>query len=152
MRFLSVLRSRQGKPLGDEAMRLPLEKLCEKYEILLLYLFGSYATGNATSLSDLDLAYVAEKKLDPSRLLAFLGELQDLFEEEAVDLVDLRKAPLPLAHRVFKEGRCLYIREQKTKIAFETRIEALYCDTEPLRRESFNALLRRIEDGSFGDR
>lgn len=81
-----------------------------------------------------------------------MKELQDIFEEEALDLVDLKKAQIPLIHRIFKEGRCLYARDFKTKIDFETQMESRYFDTETLRKEYFSTLRKRLENGSYGYR
>ncbi len=146
MRFLPVLKTRKGKPLNFTAFDSKIEKLCEKYKIDLFYVFGSYASGKTGLLSDLDLAYFAEHKVDESQ---FLPELQQLFEEEAIDLVNLKSAPLPLIHRILK-GKCLYARSIKVKIEFETHVDALYFDTAPLRKEYFTHMMKRIEHGTFG--
>jgi len=146
MRFLPVLKTRKGKPINFAALDSRIEKLCTKYNIDLFYVFGSYAGGNTTALSDLDLAYYSKKKVAESSLL---GELQDLFEEEAIDLVDIRNASLPLRHRIFK-GKCLYASSIQVKIEIETRAEAEYFDTAPLREEYFEKMRERINCGAFG--
>ena len=53
---------------------------------------------------------------------------------------------------MLKEGKCLYARDLRAKIEHESRWETLYLDAEPLRREHFEALRKRLENGSFGDR
>lgn len=146
MRFLPVLKTRKGKPINFTALDSKIEKLCKKYKIDLLYLFGSYATKSTGTLSDLDLAYYSQHKV---KELDFLAELQELFEEEAIDLVNLKNAPLPLIHRVLK-GKCLYASSIKVKIEFESHAESLYFDTAPLRKEYFTHMMERIEHGTFG--
>lgn len=152
MRFLATLKTREGRPLNLENLEPLIAEVCEKHGLSLFYLFGSYASGQTSKLSDLDVAVLCEQGLELANLLDLIGELQEIFEEEAVDLVDLRKAPLTLIHRVLKEGICLYARDLRTKIENEVRWESLYLDTEPLRRESFEALERRLTDGTFGNR
>jgi len=156
MRFLKVLKTREGRPLNFEELEPLIAEICKRYRLSLFYIFGSYfgsyTFGRASRLSDLDVAVLPEPELELDELLNLIAELQEIFEEEAVDLVDLRKAPLTLIHRVLKEGKCLYARDLRTKIEHESRWETLYLDTEPLRREYFKALERRLEDGSFGDR
>ncbi len=152
MRFLKVLKSREGKPVNFEKTELKIKDIAERLNILLLYIFGSYASNNAGKLSDLDIAFLAERKFNLDDTLLLTNELQDVFEEEAIDLVDLSKAPLTLIHRVFKEGKCLYARDLRTKIEFESKKENLYYDTEPLRKEYFDALKRRINNGTYGHR
>ena len=152
MRFLKVLKSREGQAIDLGGIELKVKGLSERFNILLLYIFGSYAYDNANVLSDLDVAFLPERKFNMDKILSLIGELQDIFEEEAVDLVDLSQAPLTLIHRVFKEGKCLYACDLRTKIEFESRKENLYYDAEHLRKEYFDALKRRIKDGTYGDR
>lgn len=152
MRFIKVLKSREGQAINFGEIELKVKDLSERFNILLLYIFGSYATNNANVLSDLDIAFLPENKFNVDRILSLIGELQDIFEEEAIDLVDLSQAPLTLIHRVFKEGRCLYAHDLRTKIEFESRNENLYYDAEYLRKEYFDALKRRIKDGTYGYR
>lgn len=152
MRFLRVLKSREGRPIDFNNVEAPIEALCHKYGLLLLYVFGSYARAEAGKLSDLDIAILPETGFPSHDLVDIIADLQDLFQEEAIDLVDLREAPLTLIHQVLKKGKCLYARDLATKIEHEVRWEKLYFDTEPLRRERFAALERRLRDGTFGRR
>ncbi len=146
MRFLRVLKTRRGKPIDFAASEPKIEKLCRKYKVNLFYVFGSYAGGNPGTLSDLDLAYYSKHKV---KELEFLAELQELYEEEAIDLVNLKKTPLPLIHRVLK-GKCIYASDIKVKIEFETHADALYFDTARLRKEYFTHMMERIKHGTFG--
>lgn len=152
MRLLRVLKSRSGKNIDFKETEFKINSICKSYGIKLLYIFGSYAFNNASSLSDLDIAYLSGKRLELDNFLSLLGELQETFEEEAIDLVDLSNAPLTLTHRVLREGICIYAEDLRTKIEFETKYETLYFDTVPLRKEYFQNLIRRIEDGTFGYR
>jgi predicted nucleotidyltransferase len=152
MRFLKVIKSRDGEAIDFEEIEPKIREVCRELDIALLYLYGSYALGVAHKLSDLDVGFLPKRTFDLDATLRLLDKLQEIFEEEAVDLVDLSKAPLTLIHRVLKEGRCLYGKDLRTKIEFETRQETLYWDTEPLRRDYFKGLERRIKDGTFGYR
>jgi len=152
MRFFKVMKSRNGKMINLNEIKPKINEVCQKFNIILLYLFGSYATGEAYGLSDLDIGFFPYKKFDLDKVLSLSSKLQDIFEEEAIDLVDLSRAPITLIHRVIKEGRCLYGKDLRRKIEFEIKNEAFYYDTEPLRKEYFGALERRIIDGTFGYR
>jgi len=152
MKFLKVLKSRNGRPIQFDEVEPKIERICQKYDIGLLYLFGSYAVGEATGLSDLDVGILPDGKFTLDDLLHLTSDLQEVFEEEAIDVVDLRKAPPTLIHRVLRHGRCLYARDLRMKIENEARWQTLYMDTEPLRRERFEALKRRLQDGTFGTR
>ena len=150
--FLNVQQTRAGKPLDVIQVEPLIKQLSEQYRLLLCYVFGSYASDNASTLSDLDIAVLAEHELTLKELLDLTEGFQEIFEEEAIDLVDLRKIPLTLAHRVLRDGKCLFARDLSTRIEHEMRWETLYFDAEPLRKESFEALTERLDNGTFGHR
>lgn len=139
MRLLRVIKTRKGKPLNLAELEPKVASLCKKFKITLLYLFGSYAKGNPGPLSDIDIAYLASKKVD---ILELLPELQKLFGDEAVDAVDLYQAPPALVHQILKKGKCLYAKDLRTKITFETERECEYFDTAPLRKTYFSYMLK----------
>ncbi|MDP3640381.1 MAG: nucleotidyltransferase domain-containing protein [Nanoarchaeota archaeon] len=146
MRFIRTLMSRKGKPLDVSQLEPAIKNICKRYRLELFYVFGSYATGKPGPLSDVDVAYFPSKDIDVIQLLI---DLQKIFAEEAMDLIDLRKAPPALVHRVLK-GRCLYAKNLRTKIQFETHAECTYYDTAPLRRLYFQKMLERIKHGTYG--
>jgi len=147
MRFARVLKSRGGKPLDLEEIKGKIAELCKRYGIDLFYIFGSYATNNPHKSSDVDVAYLAEGKVDEPSLI--IG-LQEIFEDEGIDLVNLKHASLPLIHRILRDGKCLYSSSAEKRVNFETRAEVLYWDTKWLREEYFRKMLERIENGTFG--
>lgn len=147
MRFLKVLKSREGKPLDFEEVGKRAAGLCRRFGINLFYIFGSYAGETADKLSDVDVAYLAGGKVDELKLIA---ELQEIFEDEAIDLVNLRRAPPPLVHRILKDGRCLYASSSGARVDFEVIAEAVYWDTKWLREDYLKRMVERIENGTFG--
>lgn len=147
MKFLRTLQSRKGKLVNLSQLEPGIGRLCQKFGLNIFYLFGSYASGKADILSDIDIAYLPGKRVDTLKLLE---ELQTIFEEEAIDLVDLRTAPPALTHRVLKNGKCLYAKDLRTKILFEMGKENEYYDTAYLRRIHLNKMLERIKNDTFG--
>lgn len=152
MRFVDVKKSREGKSINFNKIKPEIGKLAEKFNLKLVYIYGSYAFNNAGKLSDVDIAVLAKDSLSLNRELELLEALQEIFEDEAIDLVDLTRVPLTLIHRILKEGRCIFASDLSTRIDFEVRNEHLYYDTQPLRREYFESLKRRIKNGTFGNR
>jgi len=150
--FLTVQQTRAGQPLDFIQVEPLIQQLSEHFRLLLCYVYGSYAANNASTLSDLDIAVLADHELTLKELLDLTERLQIIFQEDAIDLIDLRKVPLTLIHRVLRDGRCLFARDLGTKIEHEMRWETLYFDAEPLRRASFEALEKRLENGTFGHR
>ncbi len=147
MKFIRSLLTRRGKPIDFSLIERQIMNICKKYHLDLFYVFGSYAKGTTTLLSDVDIAFYARRKVDE---LDLCGELMNLFGEEAIDLVDLHKAPVALVHRVLKEGKCLYATDVKVKIEFECRMESEYFDTQWMREEYFEQMIGRIENGTYG--
>lgn len=151
MRFYSVLKSREGKPIDFKKIEKNVKEICKKFEISLFYIYGSYVKGNPWKMSDIDLAYLSEKNFSWEEESKLIEYLEENFEDEAIDLVNLKNAPLTLIHRVLKEGRCLYASDLKTKIDFETRKESEYFETEWMRKEYFERMIKKIENGSIWD-
>jgi hypothetical protein len=100
-------------------------------------------------LSDIDVAYLPEKDFDKE--IELIEKLEEIFEDEAIDIVNLKRVPLTLIHRILKEGKCLYAKDLKTKIEFETEKENEYLDTYYIRNEYFEKMKEKIENGSFWD-
>ena len=68
----------------DEIKRIVVP-IAEKYDVDRVFLFGSYARGNANAASDLD--FVIDKgRLSGLRFAGMLGDLQDHFDKN-VDLL-----------------------------------------------------------------
>ena len=147
MKLIRVLMTRNGKLINFSTVEKEIFSICKRYHINLLYVFGSYATGKTTSLSDLDIAFYSEKKVNQIELLQ---TLQHLFQEEAIDLVNLEKAPSHLIHRILRDGKCLFASDIKIKISFETEKENEYFDSRWMRQDYFKAMKKRIEHGTYG--
>lgn len=71
------------------------------------YLFGSYASGDAGPESDLDLAVLLPKSVEPVFLWELSGELADL-AGIPVDLVDLLGASTVMQYQVITTGKRLW--------------------------------------------
>ena len=151
MRFYSVLKSREGKPIDFKKVEKNVKEICKNFKISLFYIYGSYVRGNPWKMSDIDLAYLSQKNLSWEKESKLREELEEIFEDEAIDLVNLKNAPLTLIHRILKEGKCLYAVDLRTKIDFETKKESEYLETEWMRKEYFEKMIKKIENGSIWD-
>ncbi len=91
--------------VSDLVDRLLADPLVEPRRVAGVWLFGSFARGEARAESDVDLAILCEAPLDLDRLV-----LMDRLARAAgrdVDLIDLARAPPALAWEVVTTGRLL---------------------------------------------
>ena len=99
-------------------------------EVMVLWLYGSHAKGNAGPHSDWDLAVA----FDPVKLVDSLDnrlrpELLALDWQRALGLaegqlsvVDINQAPIPLAFAIVDANRVLFCRDQGRRLTEEARI------------------------------
>jgi uncharacterized protein len=128
-------------------------RLAEEDEVLFAYLFGSDGRGNPGPLSDVDIAVFAhpERAEDLWRLrLRLIGVVTETLRTDEVDLVILNEANVSLCYQVLESKRILFSRDEARRMAFEARTVQLYLDAEPLRRRSWDALVKRIQEGRYG--
>jgi len=89
----------------QDAVKKVREVLMADERILAAYLFGSTAKGLRQPISDIDVAVLVEGDglRVQAELLALLAKALKV-PEEKVDIVDLRRAPIHLKHRVLRDG------------------------------------------------
>ncbi|MBM3144633.1 MAG: nucleotidyltransferase domain-containing protein [Chloroflexi bacterium] len=127
-----------------------LETILSEHHVVLAYLYGSQARGEAGSLSDVDIAVLfAEELTEKERfqhVLQLIGELGQTFRRDDVSVVDLAEASPLLRHRVYYEGRLLYCASETQRIHFEVTALRDYVDTQPLRRLKKKYVTKRFAE------
>lgn len=92
--------------------------------VRLIYLFGSQADGSATPSSDIDIAVLLDKKMNPVARFDLEQTLAIELNQD-VDLVDLLMASTVLQNQVIMNGELLFGSEnEQTK--FEMQIMSMY--------------------------
>ena len=108
--------------------------LSKRSDITFAYLFGSYAYGQPTPLSDIDIAVYLDFDYNADVRLEILGNLIDALKSDKIDLVILNTAPLPLKFRVLKFGRLLVDNSPFIRHAFESATMRLHMDFSKLEK------------------
>jgi hypothetical protein len=130
--------------------------LARQPEVVLVYLYGSYATGRVWAESDLDIGVLFENEgtaPQPFRqALHHAAELQSQARQVQVDLRELNGAPIEFLMQVIKPGRCLYARSERERVEFEARVIRDYLDFKPVLDEYYRELRRRLKEGRFSAR
>lgn len=133
-----------------------IEKLRIDGDIVAVYLFGSFAEGKQTSVSDIDLAVLLDRDFPPGlyfeKKLALLTIITSLLKTDEVDLVILNQAPPVLSYRIFSKGRLLFEKEdgKSQRVSFQARTYDRYFDFKPIEKILHEGLVRRIKEDRFG--
>ncbi len=126
---------RQGiNPEGEVERLQSLRELFKSEGILLAYLYGSRARGDADEDSDYDIALLY------GRLVGVMEEVEMALRiaerlnipADKVDLLALDKAGVDLAMRVIREGRPIYVADEDFRHRYEAHITIEYLDLNDL--------------------
>lgn len=129
-----------------------LKKALSKKPVKLAYLYGSYARGQETPKSDIDIAIVLEKN-HGKMSFGLPVSVPVYIPGKEVDLRIINEETEPVFLRsVLKDKIILHVKDEKTRTDFETKAMKKFLDTEHLRRLNYNYLKKSLEDGSYGRR
>lgn len=124
---------------------------CKKYKIAVFILFGSEASGKTNKLSDIDIAYLPQKKLNLKQEDALFLEVSKLFRRNDIDMVDLTKAHITLKYSIINSGKLLACIDRKLLYSFIYKTRSAYLDTQYIRTVFSYYMNKRIESGRFGE-
>lgn len=144
MRFNSLGVAEKTEPYSLPQIAKEIKLLSKKYYLTLFYIFGSTATGKRKPLSDIDCAYLSSKKINVLRLL---NDLENIFHDDAIDLINLKDSPPPLSLRITRDGKCIFKKSDKERVEFETKVMREYQDTFYLRSTQLNIIRERLLHG-----
>ncbi len=116
-----------------------LQKASGDPDTLAVILFGSVARDESSSLSDMDICIILNKKYDPAALSQKKLEYLSVADS---DISIYQQLPLYIRHRVLKEGRVLFCRNDDMlyELAFKTVKE--FEDFKPLYYEYLEEVAR----------
>jgi predicted nucleotidyltransferase len=130
--------------------------LAHQPEVVLAYLYGSYAAGQTWAESDLDIGVVFQDEGTSydifQQALRHAAELQSKIGKIEIDLRELNGAPVEFLMQVIQTGRCLYARNERERVQFETRVIMEYLDFKPVLDEYYRELRHRLKEGHFSAR
>lgn len=138
-----------------EQIKAKITPILKKRQVALAYLFGSYAHGRVTPLSDIDVAVVFSDNVPRQeyfdRELQLMGDIGRACQVERVDVVNLATSKSPLLkHRAVFYGRPLLVTDGRQRFLTEHNIMRAYEDTECLRNRQHQIMYRQLADKTFG--
>ncbi len=99
-------------------------------------------------LTDVDIAVLLMEQIKSDQFLDYqlylFTELAKRLESDTIDVVILNQAYLLLKLQVVKYGQILYCRDEKQRVAFETRAVMDYLDFKRMDEMQHDALARRL--------
>lgn len=138
-----------------KSQQLKFNKIFKDNGITLAYVFGSYARGKVSPLSDFDVAILFSKEVEQKdyfdRQIKIAGEIGRIIKIDRVDVVNLATVSSPLLkHNAVFEGKLVFVKDKNVRFITEKIIRQEYEDTEYLRETSYKILNRQIKEGTFG--
>lgn len=100
--------------------------------VRLVYLMGSQVSGQTKPYSDVDLAVLFDPLLSAKQRfdtrIELLSDLGKFLGTENIDLIDLQNASPFFAYEAIKHRKELYIKDENTRVSFETKVLTSYFD------------------------
>lgn len=117
-----------GPEVAERLHRLP-QVFSEHPEVVIAYLFGSFAKGEVKPLSDIDIAYLldlhpSEDPLDKD--LELQAVISRVLGTDEVDCYLLNKAPLPFQYEVIRTGKVIGCRDPSDRKRYEDGVKQAY--------------------------
>jgi len=133
-------------------MNLDINKITEILrtfeEIEFAYLYGSYANGTETPLSDVDIAVLQKhKKNYDLKINEFNIEVELMKEIPGIefDVRSLNNAPITVTGKIINEGKFLFCRDQQRFLDYTVSKRMQYIDYmsvyKPIFDRRFNEML-----------
>lgn len=122
------------------------KKLCQKYDLSLVILHGSYANGTNTARSDIDVGFLGKPDTIKEKYFDILGDFSSIFGDK-FDPVFINGAESMITYHIAINGIPLY---EKTKGVFNIfKIGALarYMDTKKFRileKQYVKSVIQRV--------
>ncbi len=113
-----------------------IKNLKNKPEIVAVYLFGSYAQGTQTVRSDVDICVITANEITHEAEV----DIGSMYSDD-IDLVLFKNLPLPLKFRVLREGKELFVIDERKLAFIKSKIIKEYLDYEPVLTRLTNAVL-----------
>lgn len=123
-------------------------------DVIVAYLFGSYALKRDVPVSDIDIAALLNTNIASRDYglikLDIITDLIRILSFNNVDVVILNIVSPLLSHEVIKKGLLLFSKDEKKRLEYTVKSTMRYLDTIHLRKVQDSILHKKIRSGDFG--
>lgn len=109
-----------------------LRQLCDRHQLKLLVLHGSYAKGQATTNSDIDIGVLRDGKVDYKEYSAILKDFGGIFGDK-FDPAFLNNAEPMICYHVAVAGQPLFEHNKGAFSKYKLQAISRYMDTKKFR-------------------
>jgi predicted nucleotidyltransferase len=127
-----------------EKFKPDIEEIAKKYELKLVVLYGSQATGKAKPDSDIDIAVLGNRRIDFNKHIKLVNEFTSLFHTDEIDVKLLHKTSPLFRYEVMRDGVLLYGSDYDF-VSFKSYAFRDYMDSQDLFRLKRIFIRKRIE-------
>ena len=121
-------------------------------DVIFAVIFGSFAEGRQTKVSDIDIGVYTNRELQLLEIGQLVADIENIVKHK-VDIVilnDLHKRSPAFAYQIIRTCRPLIIRDEAKFLAFKTKVMLTYLDTRYLYDMVNRAFIDRIKNQNIG--
>ncbi len=138
--------------LTDQQLKQLKDYFSKQPDIVAVYVYGSFATGNTHPKSDLDLGILFDK---PTHSLTGTSQIDSGLSElnlptKNLDIREIHIDLEPVYLRNVVQGSPIYSGNNIKRIRFEVAAIRKFRNTEHLRKIRSDYMYQRIKEGSYG--
>lgn len=107
--------------LPEESKKIIVNNLINELDLEFIYLFGSFAKGEARDDSDIDIAIYPNKQISPYELFLLSNKLS-LKLKKSVDLIDLNDISTVFAAHIVNDAEILYCKDDLKRRIYAMKV------------------------------
>lgn len=128
--------------MSENLEQIIMDILSERLSPSLVFLFGSTVKEFTHKDSDIDIAFLSDKKeLDKYEIFMIAQELASKLNKD-VDLIDLNQASTVLQAQIVSSGKIIYCADERKKAEFELKVLKMYAKLN----EERSPILKNIDE------
>lgn len=117
----------------NQELKSKIAKLAKEYNLSLIVLFGSQATGYVHKHSDVDIGYISNENIDFNKNYDISMKLAQIFRHKDIEFTNIYNISPSMKKQIADTGIPLYMEDHIIFDYFKIHALREYLDTKPLR-------------------